>query len=44
METRQIGAYLSRGRVGLGLAAMVAPGTTLAMTVGRGANTRGRVS
>ena len=29
MEHEQLGAYLARGRVGLGLAAMVAPGPTL---------------
>ena len=38
MESRQLGAYISRGRVGIGLAAMVAPGTTLALMVGRGSN------
>jgi hypothetical protein len=41
MDTRQIGAYISRGRVGLGLAAMVAPGPTLGIVFGRGANTAG---
>jgi hypothetical protein len=44
METRQLGAYISRGRVGIGLAAMVAPGTTLALIAGRGPNSaRARV-
>jgi len=38
METRQLGAYLSRGRVGLGLAAMIAPGPTIALVFGRRAN------
>jgi hypothetical protein len=41
METRQISAYLSRARVGMGLAAMVAPGATLALALGRGANNPG---
>lgn len=41
MDTRQIGAYISRGRVGLGLAAIVAPGTTLALIAGRGSNSVG---
>jgi hypothetical protein len=41
METRQLGAYLSRGRVGIGLAAMVAPGPTIALAFGRGANNPG---
>jgi len=41
METRQIGTYLARGRVGLGLAAMVAPGPALAIMVGRDANIPG---
>lgn len=41
MEARQLGTYLARGRVGLGLAAMVAPGATLGLTFGRGANNPG---
>jgi hypothetical protein len=41
METRQLGAYLSRGRVGIGLAAMVAPGPTIALAFGRAANNPG---
>ncbi|MGZ4736442.1 MAG: hypothetical protein ACXV8R_12600, partial [Acidimicrobiia bacterium] len=41
MDSRQLGTYLSRGRVGLGLAAMLAPGTTLALIAGRGANGTG---
>jgi hypothetical protein len=41
METRQLGAYLSRGRVGLGVAAMVAPGPTIALAFGRRANNPG---
>jgi len=41
METKQLGAYLSRARVGLGLAAMVAPGVTMGLLVGRGANNPG---
>ena len=39
MEARQLGTYLARGRVGLGLAAMIAPGPALAVTHGRGAAT-----
>ncbi len=39
MDTRQIGIYVSRGRVVLGLAAMVAPGPTLQLALGRGAGT-----
>ena len=41
MDTKQLGAYISRARVGLGLAAMVAPGATLAVVVGGGANNAG---
>jgi hypothetical protein len=41
METRQIGTYLARGRVGLGIGAMVAPGPTLAVAFGTGANNPG---
>lgn len=41
MEAKQLGAYISRARVGLGLAAMVAPGPTLAIVFGRGANNPG---
>jgi len=41
MDTRQLGAYISRGRVGIGLAAMVAPGPTIALMVGRGSNSVG---
>ncbi len=41
MEIRQVGAYVSRGRVGLGLAAMIAPGATLTIAFGRGASTPG---
>jgi hypothetical protein len=39
MENRQLGAYLARGRAGIGIAAMVAPSATLALVFGRGANT-----
>ena len=38
MDTRQIGTYLARSRVGLGLAAMVAPGPTVALMFGTAAN------
>jgi len=41
MDVRQLGAYIARGRVGIGLAAMVAPGTTLVLMAGRGSNTAG---
>jgi hypothetical protein len=41
MEARQLGAYISRGRVGLGLAAMVSPGITLRVAFGRGADNPG---
>jgi hypothetical protein len=41
MEARQLGTYIARGRVGLGLAAMVAPGPTIALAFGRSANTPG---
>jgi hypothetical protein len=41
MDTKQLGAYISRARVGLGLAAMVAPGPTLAVVVGGGPSNTG---
>ncbi len=41
MDDRQIGTYLARARVGMGLGAMVAPGATLTLMLGRGANTSG---
>ena len=39
MEVRQLGAYISRGRVGIGLAAVLLPGASLTVAFGRGANT-----
>lgn len=39
MDARQLGTYFARGRVGLGLAAMVAPSAALLLTHGRGAST-----
>jgi hypothetical protein len=41
METRQLGTYLARGRVGLGIGAMVAPGTSISLAFGRAANSPG---
>ncbi len=41
MDTRQIGTYLARGRVGLGIGAMVAPGPTVAVMFGTSANNPG---
>jgi hypothetical protein len=41
MDTKQLGTYLARGRVGVGLVALVAPGPTLTITFGRGANNPG---
>ncbi len=38
MDTKQLGTYLARCRVGLGLAAVIAPGPTLALALGRGAS------
>jgi hypothetical protein len=41
METKQLGAYIARARVGLGLAAMVAPGATFGLVLGRSATNPG---
>jgi hypothetical protein len=41
METKQLGAYIARARVGLGLAAMVVPGATFGVVLGRSATTPG---
>lgn len=41
MEVRQLGAYLARGRVGVGLVSAVLPGAVLALGFGREANTAG---
>lgn len=41
METKQLGAYIARARVGLGLAAMLAPGATLGLVLGRSATNPG---
>jgi hypothetical protein len=41
MDNRQIGTYLARGRVGLGLAILIAPGPNLAVMFGSGANNPG---
>ena len=41
MDTKQIGAYISRARVGLGLGAMLAPGPTLWIMLGKGATNPG---
>ncbi len=38
MDARQIGTYLARARVGLGLGAMLVPGPTVVIAFGRGAN------
>jgi hypothetical protein len=41
MDDRQIGTYLARARVGMGLGAMVAPGLTLTVMLGRGVSNPG---
>ena len=41
MDTRQLGTYLARSRVGLGLAIVIAPGPCLAVLFGSGANNPG---
>lgn len=41
MDNRQIGTYIARSRVGLGIALMVAPGPSLTVMFGTGANNPG---
>jgi hypothetical protein len=41
MDNRQIGTYIARSRVGLGIALMVAPGPSLAVMFGTSANNPG---
>jgi hypothetical protein len=41
MDVKQVSTYLARGRVGLGIAAMVAPGLTLSASLGRRVNNPG---
>jgi hypothetical protein len=41
MDNKQIGTYIARGRVGLGLAILIAPGPSLAVMVGAGATNPG---
>lgn len=41
MDARQLGTYIARGRVGIGLSAMVAPRLTLAVAFGSGGDTVG---
>jgi hypothetical protein len=41
MDVKQVSTYVARGRVGLGLAAMVAPGLALGSMLGRSVNNPG---
>ena len=41
MDRRQISTYIARGRVGLGLAILIAPGPSSAVMFGTGANNPG---